>query len=145
MLLTSNPDKTTRVYLRDDAGQPDESRVCFTYRYLTCREVMRRQELADEAEAAERSADVLAKYIEAAAIGLKGWRNLTTPGGAPVPYEGTADALADALSPAALGELIGAVADAVRLAEVEAKKNSGWPSQSGPAPSVTSAGTPADA
>jgi hypothetical protein len=136
MPLSSDPQQTTPVWLDIDAGKPEAERPAFRYRFFTARQVRQRRELIDRAKVLP---DVEAEplMVQALAIGLAGWQNLTDGDGNPVHYD-AADpgAMSAALTVLELFELAGQATDAVTLAEGEKKRAA---SASSSPPTTTSA------
>ena len=117
-MIACDPKQTVDIHLDADADKPEASRPTFVYRHLTAREDLERGRVA---AAATSATDDPEKYFASLgavlAVGLVGWRNLVTPDGKPVPYEGTATAALDALTEYEAWEIANKVTRAAALSE----------------------------
>lgn len=139
MPFATDPEQTVEVWLKSDEAKPEAARPVFLFRFLSCRQLRRAQELRELAAqlstdaATERQSDET--VCEMIRVGLAGWRNIGRV------YDPSA--LDEVLTVNELWELAWAWPGRVNLSERE-KKASGLPSPSATGGSVA-ASAPATA
>lgn len=116
MLIAMDPSQTFELTLDFYKQQPEESRPIFVCRFLTCRQVLKFEQLIAEAGDKRKDQEGANRLLnEALGLAVVGWKNVSS--------DFSIDALSDVLTPREKWELAFAIPGEVVLAESNKKKS----------------------